>query len=173
MIKGPNPVNITQSYSNLPTSSKILGGPYNGYSPQQTLVNYKDSEGAMTRKIIRSGWNAEYASGTVNGHKRVITPFRAVNNSGDFLARQNYACGGPNPSHLKLGGIVTRFGSLINHCDGTGVPASACNGRFVADSSDFTLYKKQSAISNNYNDLSNGGDQNNASFVSLMAVRRR
>lgn len=154
-------------------SSNVLGGPYNGYSPKQTINNYKDSEGVMTRAILRSGWNTQYATGVVNGNKRVITPFRAVNNSGDFLARQNYACGGPSPSHLKLGGIVNRFGSLINHCDGTGVPASACNGRFVADSSDFTLYKKQSAINSNYNDLSNGGDESNGSFVALMAVRRR
>jgi len=153
-------------------SSNVLGGPYNGFSPKQTINNYKDSEGARMRLVLRNGWNGQYASGVVNGHQRVITPFRAVNNSGDFLARQNYACGGPNPSHLKLAGIVNRFGSLINHCDGTGVPASACNGRFVADSSDFTLYKKQSAISNNYNDLSNGGDQSNGSFVALMAVRR-
>jgi hypothetical protein len=61
---------------------------------------------------------------------------------------------------------------MFNNCDGTGVPASSCNVKFVADSSDYTKFKKQSAMNRNYNDASNGGDQSNASYVPTMAVRR-
>jgi len=68
----------------------------NGISPKQTLTNYKDGEQSLDRGVLRRGWNQLYASGTVNGRNRVITPFRAVNNLGDFLARPNYVCGGPN-----------------------------------------------------------------------------
>ena len=135
--------------------SKLGGGPYNGYSPKQTITNYKGSEQVMMRRILRDGWNTQYATGIVNDHSRVTTPFRAVNNLGDFLSRTQYSCGGPNPTN----------------CDGTGVPASSCNVKFVSDSSDFTTFKKQQAVNRNYNDLGFGG-YNNGSYVNLMAVRR-
>ena len=152
-------------------NATTLGGPYNGYSPKQTINNYKDSNSVIMRRELVKSWNTEYATGVVAGRSRIITPFRAVTNSGDFLARINYVCGGSNPSHLSRGGIHQRFGSIVSKCDGTGVPASATNGRFVADASDYTKYKRQSAYNKNYNDLSNGG-YNNASYVNLMAVRR-
>jgi hypothetical protein len=165
------PLNVNPSGPR-PTGTGVLNGPFNGYSAPQTLTNFKNAESTMVRRILRDGWNTQYATGKVNGHARVITPFRAVNNSGDFLARQNYVCGGSTPNHLPLAGIVQRFGSMIKNCDGTGVPASNCNPRFVADSSDYTTFKKQTAINQNYNDLANGGDEHHASFVSWMAVHR-
>ena len=64
------------------------------------------------------------------------------------------------------------MGSIMKNCDGTGVPCSNTNTRFVPDSSDYTKYRKQRAMNQNYNDASNGGDQNNASYVAVMAVRR-
>jgi len=166
------PVNITRSFSNLPTVSTNLGGPYTGYSPQQTQLNYKDSGSVMTRRVLRDGWNNQYAGGIVNGISSAIGPFRRTTNSGDFLSRINYVCGGPNPSNLKLPGIGNRFGSLVNNCDNTGIPASSCNGRYVPDASDYTTFKKQLAIQQNYNDLANGGDQSNASFVARLGIRR-
>jgi hypothetical protein len=149
------------------------GGPFNGYSPQQTLTNFKSSENVMTRKVLRSAWNTAYATGTYNNKTRIITPFRAINNSGDFLSRKNYSCGGPTPvtpDRYKRG---INIRNMIDNCDTSGVPASSCNVKFVADSSDYIKFRKQMAINRNYNDLSNGGDQHNGSFVPLMAVRRR
>lgn len=153
---------------------KLGGGPYNGYSPQQTVLNYKDSEGTRIRRVLRDSWNTQYATGTVNGFNRVATPFRAVNNLDDFLARENYVCGGPNPVKSSYLGKSLNFiaGSKKISCDGTGVGGSSCNPKFVSDSSDYTTYKKQQAINSNYNDLKFGGDQSNASFVPLLAVRR-
>lgn len=157
---------------NTAVATNVLGGPFNGYSPAQTVNNYKDSDQANIRTILRRSWNGQYASGTVNGHKRIVTPFRAVNNSGDFLARQNYTCGGPNQINSRPDVRGLSIGSVLSHCDQTNVPASSCNPKFVADSSDYITYKKQRAMNVGYNDSSNGGDAHNGSYVNLMAVRR-
>jgi hypothetical protein len=153
--------------------SNLGKGPYNGFSPKQTVNNYKDSQQVMTRRIVVDSWNTAYATGNVNDRNRVTTPFRAVNNSGDFLGRVNYSCGGSNQINDKYPGIKGRIGSLLSKCDGTGIPASICNTRFVADSSDYAAYKRQKAVNQTYNDLSNGGDDHHGSYVDLMAVRRR
>jgi hypothetical protein len=150
------------------TSTANLGGPFQGYSPQQTLTSYKDSDQVMVRKIVRGAWNNTNAV----GKGRVITPFRAVNNLGDFLGRQNYVCGGSNQVNANKPGWKGHIGSILSHCDNTGIAASVTNNRFVPDSSDYIRYKKQSALVKNYNDIKNGGNQSNASYVPLMAVRR-
>jgi hypothetical protein len=150
-----------------------LGGTIKGYSPQQTITNYKSSEQVMTRRILRDSWNTAYATGSYNNNARIITPFRAVNNSGDFLSRKDYICGGSNQVSSK-GRAGTRgpIGSIISACDTSGVPSSSCNVKFVADSSDYTTFRKQQTSNRNYNDSSNGGDQSNASYVAIKAVRR-
>jgi len=149
-----------------------LGGPYVGYSPQQTINNFKDAESSRIRRILRSGWNTAYATGTVNGKTRVITPFRAVNNSGDFLSRQNYVCGGANQVNSRPGMRGLSIGGILSHCDNSNIASGTGNGRFVADSSVYTTYRKQRAINSNYNDAANGGDDHNGSYVNVMAVRR-
>jgi hypothetical protein len=150
-----------------------LGGGFKGISPKQTITNYKDSSQVMTRRVLTNAWNTSYATGTVNDKNRVITPFRAVNNSGDFLARPNYICGGPNQVNASKPGWKGHIGSIISQCDGSGVPSSTCNVKFVADSSDYITFKKQQAIGRTYNDSKFGGDESNASYAPLMAVRRR
>jgi len=155
------------------TSTDNLGGPFQGYSPQQTLLNFKDSEQVMTRRILTKSWNGDGAVGVSNEKKRIITPFRAINNLGDFLSRTNYVCGGSNQINKTYPGRQGPIGSIISRCDNSGVAAAVCNGRFVPDASDYITFKKQRALNQNYNDLANGGDQSNASYVNLMAVRRR
>tara|TARA_B110000285_G_scaffold107740_1_gene122446 strand:+ start:21633 stop:22004 length:372 start_codon:yes stop_codon:yes gene_type:complete len=120
--------------------TSVLGGPHNGHSAKQTVSSKRDSENAMTRKVLRSSWNTPYATGTYAGNKRVITPFRAVNNLGDFLGRTNYSCGGPK--------------QMTFTCDSTGVPSSSANVKFVPDSSDYIRFRKQQAMNRNYNDAS-------------------
>jgi hypothetical protein len=166
---------IFLSYANVYELSKQmsnLGGGIKGVSPQQTLTSKKDSEHATVRSILRNAWNGQYATNKYGNSNRVITPFRAVNNSGDFLARQNYSCGGPNPTNKDKPGRGSSIGSIVTQCDNTGVPASSCNVRFVADSSDYVTFKKQQAMNKTYNDAGFGGDQSNASFVPFMRVRR-
>lgn len=122
-------------------STSVLGGPYNGHSSKQTVSSKRDSESALTRKVLRSSWNTPYATGTVEGEKRVTTPFRAVNNLGDFLGRKNYSCGGPK--------------QMTFTCDSTNIPASSTNVKFVSDSSDYIRFRKQQAMNRNYNDSAN------------------
>jgi len=152
--------------------SALGGGPYNGFSPAQTITNYKDSEQTTIRRILRNSWNNQQAVGTINGKKRIITPFRAVNNLGDFLSRKNYVCGGSNQVNADKPGWKNKIGSIISQCDGTGVAAGSGNMRHVPDSSDYIRYRKQRAIAKTYNDLKNGGDQSNGSYVALMGIRR-
>lgn len=151
-----------------------LGGPFQGFSAKQTIGNYKGGEQASMRSILRRGWNTAYARGRFNGQNRVTTPFRAVNNSGDFLSRENYKCGGPTPmskSSIGWAGSKIFLGSQINNCDNTDVPASSTNVKYVNDSSDYITFKKQQAVNRNYNDLKNGGDDHNASYVPLKHTR--
>lgn len=149
-----------------------LGGGIQGISPKQTITNYKDSNQVMTRRVLIKSWNNPYATGRVNNKDRVITPFRAVNNLGDFLARPNYVCGGPNQVSANKPGWKGHIGSIISQCDNSGIPSSTCNVKFVSDSSDYMTYKKQRAVMQTYNDSSFGGDAHNGSYVYLMAVRR-
>ena len=145
-----------------------LGGAIQGKSPKQTITNYKSSDQVMMRRVLVKSWNTAYATGTVNNKSRVTTPFRAVNNSGDFLARKQYSCGGPNPTNADKPGWKSRIRNMFSNCDGTGIPPSSTNVKFVADSSDYSKFRKQRAVNANYNDKTFGGDQNNASFVARM-----
>jgi hypothetical protein len=153
------------------SGSNLGGGPYNGWSPVQTIGNEKASEQVMARRVVVKSWNTNYTTGTFNGKSRIVTPFRAVNNLGDFLQRKNYICGGSNQVNADKPGWKSHIGSIISQCDGTGVPSSTCNVKYVPDSSDYIKYKKLQAQNRNYNDLKNGGYQN-SSYVNLMAVRR-
>lgn len=134
-----------------------LGGGKPGVSTKQTATSFRSSEDAATRGVLRRAWNTPYATGTFNNKNRKIGPFRAVNNLGDFLGRINYSSGGPNQKKSPD--------------DGSGVPASSTNVKFVPDSSDYTRYKKQATMNRNYNDSSTGGDESNASFVPMGRAR--
>jgi hypothetical protein len=151
--------------------SNLGGGKYQGWSPVQTINNEKSSEQIMSRRIVVKSWNTPYATGSYNGYKRIITPFRAVNNLGDFLQRQYYVCGGPNQVNASKPGWKGHIGSIISQCDGTGVPASNGNSKFVPDSSEYIRYRKLRAQNHNYNDLKNGG-YTNSSYVAEKAARR-
>ena len=145
-----------------------LGGTVKGISVRQTANSMRNSSDAMVRRVLRNSWNNTNVAPSINGYGRTIGPFRAVNNLGDFLGRQNYICGGPNPV-----GVYNRGGAMHQNCDATGVQATSCNPKFVPDSSDYMKYRKQRAISNNYNDNKFGGDQSHGSYTALMRVRRR
>ena len=154
------------------SNRSTLGGGIQGIAPKQTITNYKGGDQVISRRIVVKSWNTPYATGAINGRNRVTTPFRAVNNSGDFLGRVQYSCGGPNPTNADKPGWKSRIRSMFRNCDGTGVPASSCNVKFVADSSDYSRFKKNRAINQLYNDSTFGGDQSHASYAPLMGVRR-
>lgn len=138
----------------------------------RTFANWE-----QPRFTLREAWNTAYP-GQLSRAKisqPICTPFRAVTNSGDLLSRKYYSCGGPCQtfqSRPNMHGLRGAFGAITSHCDGTGVPAAACNIKYVYDSSNYTTYKKQSAMAKNYNDISSGGDQSNTSQVAIRHIRR-
>ena len=163
-----------------------LGGGYNGYSP--ALLGggagthggsgmEGGNERSMDRVILRQAWNGQYGSGEVNGRKPVCTPFRLVNNAGDYLGRNNYVSGGSDQVQGRVRSSVYGAWKLFaGHVqatnDGTGIPSSTCNVKYVYDGSDYTTFKKNQAINRTYNDKSFGGDQSNASQSAWRRVRR-
>jgi hypothetical protein len=52
------------------------------------------------------------------------------------------------------------------------VPASACNTKFVYDSSDYIRFRKNLAFNKNYNDRSFGGNDYSGAQTASRAIRR-
>lgn len=168
-----------------PTNS---GGAINGYMPQQTQnVDKQYPEFEQIRFTLKNAWNTTYPSQLRRDNLKqpITTPFRAVNNAGDLLSRENYSCGGSCQSFQSrpgLKGLKQRFGSIQSTCVPSAaynslqlinnIPAAACNVKYVYDSSDYVTYLKQRAVNKNYNDLTYGGDQSNASQSAWRAIRR-
>ena len=131
-----------------------------------------------TRFLLRDAWNGNAASGTVNGVKVAITPFRAVNNAGDLLNRQYFTSGGSN--QVKTGRIrlaanqsaTILGGNIFVQPNPTGIPSATTNVKYVYDGSDYTKFKKQQAVNRNYNDYSYGGAGASNTFIALNRVRR-
>ena len=161
-----------------------LGGGIRGIMPQ-SIVNHDNSdEFARTRFYLKDAWNTSSTSGS-SYPKRIVGPFRAVNNAGDILSRQDYSCGGTCQSYQSrpgLNGLRGRFGSISASCSpsvlystnqiNANVPASACNGKFVYDGSDYINFKKNQAINKNYNDRSFGGNEYSGAQSAIRASRR-
>lgn len=138
----------------------------------RTFANWE-----QPRFALRQAWNTTYPGqlSRASISQPICTPFRAVTNSGDLLSRKYYSCGGPCQtfqSRPNVKGLRGHFGHIVSLCDGTGVPAAACNTKYVYDSSNYITYKKQCAMAKNYNDITTGGDQSNASQSAVRAIRR-
>jgi hypothetical protein len=132
---------------------RLLGGGANGSSGTGMEGG---SNRQMMRLNLRQAWNGQAATGVSNGLKISATPFRAVNNAGDLLNRKNYTSGGSNQAKP----------------DGTGVPSSNTNVKWVYDGSDYTKFKKQQANNRNFNDSSFSGAGKSNTFIALNRVRR-
>ena len=164
------------------------GGAINGYMPQQTQnVDKRYPEYEHIRFTLKNAWNTTYPSQLRRDNLKqpITTPFRAVNNAGDLLSRLNYSCGGSCQSFQSrpgLRGLRNHFGAVQDTCIPSAtysnlqllsnIPASACNVKYVYDSSDYVTYLKQKAVNKNYNDLTYGGDQSNTSQSAIRAIRR-
>ena len=174
-----------QAFVVRPTNS---GGAINGYMPQQTQnVDKRYPEFEHIRFTLKNAWNTTYPSQLRRDNltKPITTPFRAVNNAGDLLSRLNYSCGGSCQtfqSRPGLKGLRNHFGAVQDTCIPSAtysslqllnnIHASACNVKYVYDSSDYVTYLKQKAVNKNYNDLSYGGDQSNSTQSAIRAIRR-
>jgi hypothetical protein len=151
-----------------------LGGTIKGYIPQAIQTTDNGDEFAVARFILKQAWNTDYKRQT-HYKKTAVTPFRAVTNSGDLLSRQNYSCGGSCQSIQstpRVHGIKNHLGHMYSNCDGSGIPPSSCNPKYVYDSSNYTRFVKEKSIVSNYNDISYGGNEHSASQSAIKAVRR-
>ena len=161
-----------------------LGGGIKGIMPQPIVDHDNSDEFAQTRFTLRDAWNTSRVNGSSNP-KRMVGPFRAVNNAGDILSRQNYSCGGSCQSFQSrpgLSGLRQRFGSISTACTADvfyssnqvnpAVPASACNTKYVYDSSDYIRFRKNQAFNKNYNDRSFGGNDYSGAQTATRAIRR-
>ena len=169
-----NVVNLSQKKKGFP----VLGGGIRGFITQ-ALNDTNNNDGfAQTRFTLRNGWNNVYQNQLNRKNlTRVCTPFRAVTNSGDLLAREwiYYSCGGSCQtfqSRPNLKGLRGRFGAIQSGCDDSGVPAATCNTKFVYDSSDYVTYLKQKAVGKNYNAVTNGGNYGNGAQSAIRSIRR-
>ena len=170
------------------TNPNNSGGAIQGWMPQTTqLTDKRYNEYEQIRFTLKNAWNTKYPAQLRRNNlkKSITTPFRAINNAGDLLSRENFSCGGSCQSFQSrpgLSGLKTHFGSVSVSCKPSAaynslqliqnVPAAACNVKYVYDSSDYTTYLKQKAFNKNYNDLSFGGDQSNSSQSARKAIRR-
>jgi hypothetical protein len=161
-----------------------LGGGLPGLMPQPLVVHDNTDQFARTRFMLRDAWNTTSYSGSSNP-KRITTPFRAVNNAGDLLSRQNYSCGGTcqtPQSRPGLNGLRQHFGSTSVSCQPSvlwsslqvdpAVPSSTCNVKFVYDGSDYIKFKKDQAMNRNYNDRSFGGNDFKSSQSAIRHSKR-
>jgi hypothetical protein len=176
------------AYAKFAINPKNPGGAINGWMPQQTqLVDKRYPEYEQIRFTLKNAWNTTYPSQLKRDKLKtsITTPFRAVNNAGDLLSRENYSCGGSCQSFQSrpgLKGLSQRFGTVSSTCVPSAayntlqllsnIPSASCNVKYVYDSSDYTRYLKQKAVNQNYNDYTYGGDQSNAGQVAWKAVRR-
>jgi len=176
------------AFAILAKNPKNAGGAINGWMPQPTqTVDKRFTEFEQIRFTLKNAWNTTYPSQLKRNNLKqtITTPFRAVNNAGDILSRENYSCGGSCQSFQSrpgLKGLKQRFGSVSDSCTPStayntlqlikNIPAAACNVKYVYDSSDYVTYLKQQAVNKNYNDYTFGGDQSNASQSAQRAIRR-
>jgi hypothetical protein len=176
------------AFNFLAINPKNSGGAITGWMPQTTQnVDKRYPEFEQIRFTLKNAWNTTYPSQLKRNNLKqsITTPFRAVNNAGDVLSRENFSCGGSCQtfqSRPGLRGLKVRFGATSISCTpsaaynslqlNTNIPSATCNVRYVYDSSDYVTYLKQRAVVRNYNDLTYGGDQSKSSQSALRAVRR-
>jgi len=176
------------AFNFLAINPKNSGGAITGWMPQTTQnVDKRYPEFEQIRFTLKNAWNTTYPSQLKRNNLKqsITTPFRAVNNAGDLLSRENFSCGGSCQtfqSRPGLRGLKVRFGATSISCTpsaaynslqlNTNIPSATCNVKYVYDSSDYTTYLKQRAVVRNYNDLSYGGDDYKASQSATRAIRR-
>jgi len=161
-----------------------LGGGLPGLMPQSIILHNNDDSFARTRFLLKNGWNTTSYSGS-SYPRRITGPFRAVNNAGDLLSRENYSCGGScqtPQSRPGLKGLRGKFGATSASCQpsvvwsslqlNSNVPSSTCNVKFVYDGSDYITFKRNQAMNRNYNDRSFGGNDYNTSQSAIRHIRR-
>ncbi len=163
-----------------------LGGGIQGISPKVTLNTQQGnsmvaplgqaSQIPLDRNMIRNVLPTTYVvdGKYALGNSWAQTPFRVAMNAGDLYSRQTEP-GGVNQVKGSVG--IGQYRNTRGGAPSEGGSVRAGNGatgnqHFVYDSSDYIRYKRLMAKNKNYNDSSFGGDESNASYPFILAVRR-
>ena len=110
-----------------------------------------------------------------------LTPFRAATSAGDPIQSDSGRPAAPttclySPNQVNGTNRSLGFQRARNMTGGVSRVSGGAqwtgNPKYVYDSSDYVRFKRLQANNRNYNDLSFGGDQHNASYVPKLAVRR-
>tara|TARA_Y100000768_G_scaffold388600_2_gene385503 strand:- start:4499 stop:4990 length:492 start_codon:yes stop_codon:yes gene_type:complete len=152
--------------------AKLGNGTFHGISTETSIGS---SDRATTRFILRNAFGNSCLFKNYGLTKSVITPFRMVMNAGDPNGTKNSAPTNKMPGSNQVNGIqgaLSRANMTFGGARNDGNSYFSGNPTYVYDSSNYVTFKRQQAVNRNYNDLKNGGDQHNASYVNLMAVRR-
>jgi len=164
--------------SKQPPKISMLGFGLPGAQPRNGLIGggggtYGSSgmEGGSTRgrsrRVLRLAFGRFKPKDT---QKRIITPFRQAYNAGDVAGTVNQRT--LEPASNQVNGIapassLRKYGRTPGASSG-GKSLFTGNPKYVYDSSDYMRFRKLSAKNKNYNDISFGGDQSNASQVAIM-----
>jgi hypothetical protein len=152
----------------------VLGGYIRGFIPVALQTTNNNDEFAENRFQLRNAWNTNYLAAAAT-KTFPCTPFRAINNSGDLLSRQQYSCGGScqTPQSVpNVYGLKNHSGHIRNSCDATGIQPSSCNVKYVTDFSEYVRFQKLRAVNKNYNDFTYGGDIGWTNQSAIRAIRR-
>jgi hypothetical protein len=139
---------------------------------------------ALKRRILRKAFSSDKVrdvNGTVVFSKSHAGPFRSSQHVGDPLTRLYQSCGGCNQVNDVNSRVNLKQDSVSNaYCNvetkgvtPLQVTLESGNSKYVYDNSLFIRFKGLDAISKNYADTSNGGNNSNGAYVALMSVRRR
>lgn len=137
------------------------GGTYGGTGMEG------GSTRGRSRRVLRRAFGRFKPRNTA---ERIITPFRQAYNAGDVAGTVDQRT--LEPASNQVNGIAP-VNSLRKYERSRGAASGGKslftgNPRYVYDSSDYMRYRKLLAKNKNYNDVSFGGDQSNASQTAIM-----
>tara|TARA_Y100000591_G_C21790785_1_gene676464 strand:+ start:686 stop:1273 length:588 start_codon:yes stop_codon:yes gene_type:complete len=162
---------------NQPPQISMLGYGLPGGTPPGGLIGggggtYGGTgmEGGSTRGRDRKVLRKAFGRFKPRPSPRIITPFRQAYTAGDVAGTVNDRTLERAPNQVNSIAPVSSLRRYL-HTKGAATGGKSLftgNPRYVYDSSDYVRYRKLLNKNKNYNDLSFGGDESNASQVSIM-----
>lgn len=162
------------------TSPSKLGNGVPGKFEVAMGNTMKGGEVAISRHKLRKAFKTNKIS-KAGGISSRCGPFRSAGHLGDPLSRKHARCGGCNQvndvnsrvlNHTMADGVSNEnCNMVVKGVTPLQVPLESGNGRFVADSSNYTTFKHLESINLTYNDRTGGGDESNGSYSFLNNLR--
>lgn len=157
----PYPTPVTLSIFTNPKVGAIMNGGLGAQTPFRALMNAGDPASSVNK----------YAANLKSWQKYGLNPDPIYTNPSNQVSSTTRSS---NAAAVTMSGYMPR--STLNPKtapDGGGrVAMWSGNPRWVYDGADYVRFKKLQAKNRNFNDVSWGGDRNNASQVALSRVRR-